>query len=107
MGPTFSSEHLCAKFQKVWAKTDKSTKFCLLKAAFYTLPFDILIIFIPVLCYTGLTIAQPFFVRRVMVYLRGDEDTNDTKGGLIGAAVFIYLGIMVSSNSNQICTHTY
>jgi hypothetical protein len=96
LAPTLSSEHLCAKFERIWAKTDKSSKFCLFKAAFYTLRFDFFIIFIPVLCYTGLTIAQPFFVRRVMVYLRGDEDTSDTKGGLIGAAAFIYLGIMVS-----------
>lgn len=96
LGPKLSSEHLCAKFEKVWVKSDKNYKFCLMKATLFTLFRQFLLIFIPVLCNTALLVAQPFFIRRVMVYVRAGDAAGDTKGGLVGATVIIYSGIMVS-----------
>ncbi len=96
LGPSLSSERLCAKFEKVWSKCDKNYKFCLMKATLCTLLGQFLLIFIPVLCNTSLMVAQPFFIRRVMIYVREEDSAGDTKGGLVGATIFIYAGIMVS-----------
>lgn len=48
----------------------------------------------------GFNYAQPFLVTAVVSYVQGTwpDETDNVGYGLIGAAIFIYIGIAVSSN---------
>lgn len=49
----------------------------------------------------GFNYSQPFLVTAAVSYVQGTwvDETDDVGYGLIGAAIIIYLGIAVSSNT--------
>ncbi|KAK0120688.1 hypothetical protein ONS96_010891 [Cadophora gregata f. sp. sojae] len=51
----------------------------------------------PRLCLLGFTFCQPFFIQRLLRFLSSPDDDFDTATGLVSVAIFIYLGIAIST----------
>lgn len=50
----------------------------------------------PRLCHTGFLFCQPFLLKRIVAFVDEREPSHDSATGLIGATVFVFLGIAVS-----------
>lgn len=51
----------------------------------------------PRLCLLGFTFCQPFFIQRLLRLLSSPDDDFATATGLVSVAIFIYLGIAIST----------
>lgn len=61
------------------------------------LPWTVVLPIFPRLLLLAFTVAQPFFVQRLLRFLSSDETDPYTSSGLVAVAVFIYSGIAVST----------
>lgn len=74
---------------------NQSRKHALARACVWTLRWEIIVIYIPKLCYAALNISQVYLIQNAVTYVQGDESIN--KGyGLIGAFAVVYTGFAVS-----------
>ncbi|KAK5996562.1 ABC multidrug transporter B [Cladobotryum mycophilum] len=96
MGPDFHSERLFAKFEPFWAKANRDSAHCLMKACLSTLIRPFLAIALPRLCYTGFKYAQPFLIQRIITAIGEPDLSRDTIGGLLGATALVYLGMAIT-----------
>ncbi|KAI1112901.1 ABC transporter [Nemania sp. NC0429] len=62
------------------------------------LPWSVVLPVFPRLLLLAFTVAQPFFVQRLLRFLSSSDETDPhTSSGLVAVAVFIYSGIAVST----------
>lgn len=61
----------------------------------WSLRWDVLTIYVPKLCYVGLSISQVYLIQDAIHFVQGTDSTN-TGYGLIGAFAFVYIGLAVS-----------
>lgn len=62
-----------------------------------SLPWTVVLPIFPRFVLLAFTVAQPFFVQRLLRFLSSDETDPNTSSGLVAVAVFIYSGIAVST----------
>ncbi|KAF2713300.1 P-loop containing nucleoside triphosphate hydrolase protein [Pleomassaria siparia CBS 279.74] len=74
----------------------KGDKFGLTKVLIRTLKWPILLPVVPRLTLLGFTLAQPFFIERLLDYLAEPEPDPNIGYGFIGASLLIYAGIAFS-----------
>ncbi|KAM0815312.1 putative ABC multidrug transporter [Seiridium cardinale] len=81
-----------------WQRGDQKGKHALTIATISAFRITCITAALPRLCLTGFRFAQPFFIERVINFIAEpvNKDTQGIAGGLIGAAVLIYLGIAVT-----------
>ncbi len=75
------------------ANTELSNAF--LKACFVTFYADFLFAVLPRLCFAGFTLAQPLYLRRVVVFVGESGIVSFVRSGLIMAGALIFLGVAV------------
>ncbi|KAJ6781210.1 hypothetical protein PWT90_10566 [Aphanocladium album] len=99
LGPQFDSEYLHETFESHWNKTDKLSRFALLKVCVYTMPWPFLYIILPRLLAIGFDFAQPFLLQDVVNAVSNESETsNDVRRGLILATAAIYFGKAISKS---------
>ncbi|KAK6086716.1 hypothetical protein SCUP234_02236 [Seiridium cupressi] len=78
-----------------WQRGDQKAKHALTIATISAFKVTCITAALPRLCLTGFRFAQPFFIERVINFIAEpvNKDTQGIAGGLIGAAVLIYLSI--------------
>ncbi|KAF4338148.1 ABC transporter [Fusarium beomiforme] len=101
LGPTMSTGDLGRKLiSQIEANTARERKRGLWLVLGRVLAVPILLPVVPRLALLGFTFSQPFLIHAVLTYLvslkEGTENRN-TAYGLIGAAVFVYSGIALST----------
>lgn len=107
----FDSARLVSTLGACWDKSNKPAKHCLLTSTLSAYRAGYLAPVIPRLCLAAFSFAQPFLVNRVTEFVGQpkDDQTNNIAGGLIGAALLVYLGLAVSMlrihGDQAICTH--
>ncbi|KAI1178956.1 ABC transporter [Nemania sp. FL0916] len=62
-----------------------------------SLPWTVVVPVFPRLLLLGVTLAQPFFLQRLLRFLSSQETDVHSSSGLVAAAIFIYSGIAVST----------
>jgi ABC-type multidrug transport system fused ATPase/permease subunit len=101
-------EVLHAKFSRNMVYGNlKGDKFGLAKILVRTLKVPLLLPIVPRLALLGFTFSQPFFIETLLDYLA--EPTLDTNVGygLIGASLFIYSGIAISTALSWYFQHRF
>ncbi|KAK9417306.1 putative ABC transporter,multidrug resistance associated protein [Seiridium unicorne] len=86
-------------FQSAWINRNKAAKHALFKTTMAYFWRQYLLIFFPRLCLTGFNIAQPLLIYRAVSLLSEGESefTQNAGRALIGATVFVYIGIAIST----------
>ncbi|KAI7788103.1 hypothetical protein LA080_013410 [Diaporthe eres] len=88
------SESLGDQLQSAWNRCNKSRKHALARACVWALRWEILVIYVPKLCYAALSISQVYLIQNAVTYVQGAEPIN--KGyGLIGAFAIVYTGFAI------------
>lgn len=73
---------------------DQRKKHALARVCVWTLRWEILVIYVPKLCYAALSISQVYLIQNAVTYVQGAEPIN--KGyGLIGGFAIVYTGLAV------------
>ncbi|KAK7736158.1 hypothetical protein SLS53_007186 [Cytospora paraplurivora] len=95
----FGSARLVSSLGAYWDRSRKSAKHCLLTSTLSAYRAGYLAPVIPRLCLAGFSFSQPFLVNRVTEFVGQpkDEQTNNIAGGLIGAALLVYLGLALTT----------
>lgn len=82
---------------------DQSRKHALAGACVWSLRWEILVIYVPKLCYAALNISQVYLIQNAVTYVQGSESVN--KGyGLVGAFAIVYTGFAVSIGISLLLT---
>lgn len=76
---------------------DKTSKYALLHACLRTIIWKFLSMVLPRLCYSALSLSQPFIIKGVLNFISAGSSSTETANGLIGATILVYAGISVSS----------
>ncbi|KAJ3498540.1 hypothetical protein NLG97_g1033 [Lecanicillium saksenae] len=99
LGPHLEAEFLYQHFKPRWQKTNNVSKFALVKACVYTVPWPFLYIILPRLLSIGFNFAQPFLLQDVVSAVAADtEPPTDVMRGLILATTAIYVGKAISTS---------
>ncbi|KAI0005802.1 P-loop containing nucleoside triphosphate hydrolase protein [Xylariaceae sp. FL0662B] len=90
-----SSRTLIPALEKCWHEGDQKKEHALAIATLSAFKVTCVAAALPRICLTGFRFAQPFFIEKVIGFTAEPttQDTQEIARGLIGAAVFIYLGI--------------
>lgn len=102
IGPEFRSKDLTRRFDRVWAKTDKTAKHALAYACLKVVWRPFLCALIPRIMYTGSFFSYPFILQAALSYLGDPDPPGHSRGGVIGATAFGYTGFAVSITSGLI-----
>lgn len=97
LGPDFSSATLLARFEPVWAATNKTAGNALAFACFKILMWPFLGAAIPRLVYTGIAMTMPLTVQKILIYMGDENPENYAAGGLMAATALTYAAFPVSS----------
>ncbi|KAM3519750.1 hypothetical protein NHJ13051_007282 [Beauveria bassiana] len=99
VGPHLEAELLYQHFQRRWDKTNKVSRWALIKACVLTMPWPFLYIILPRLLAVGFNFAQPFLLQDVVNAVASDtESPIGLIRGLILATTAIYVGKAVSKS---------
>ncbi|KAM3453841.1 hypothetical protein MY3296_003502, partial [Beauveria thailandica] len=99
IGPHLEAELLYQHFQRRWDKTNKLSRWALIKACVLTMPWPFLYIILPRLLAVGFNFAQPFLLQDVVGAVASDtESPTGLIRGLILATTAIYVGKAVSKS---------
>lgn len=98
IGPEFRSKDLTARFDRVWAKTDKTAKRALLYACAKVVWRPFVAALVPRIMYTGSFFSYPFILQAALSYLGDPNPPGYSGGGIIGATAFGYCGFAVRRN---------
>lgn len=82
-----------------WERTDRHSKYALLRTFCWHYRSAILAGVPPKLAYVGFEFAQPFLIQRVLDFLDGAYELGERRStayGLIGAYAIVYIGIAVT-----------
>ncbi|TQV90796.1 multidrug resistance protein MDR [Cordyceps javanica] len=96
IGEEFASEKLFDLFSSQWTKVSKSSKLSLVYALVRTLRWKLAKVFLPRLCYVGVTIAQPFLLLSTVSAVSSGSISRSTSDGLIGAGAIICFILAIS-----------
>lgn len=96
LGPLFNSKHIFDRFSPKWKAGNQKSKHSLTKIALKFLYSPLLQALVPRFCLTAFSVAQPLYLRRVVLYVKDPIDSDATKGGLLATVVILYFGIAVS-----------
>ncbi|OCL14026.1 putative multidrug resistance protein MDR [Glonium stellatum] len=108
-----TSEYLQERFHLAWGRgkymssTTKKTPNSLLLVSFRLLKWPILRVVPPRACLTALNFCQPFLINRAIKLSEEavSQKTTNIGYGLIGAYVFVYIGIAISMGQYQHLTY--
>ncbi|KAG4253240.1 hypothetical protein FPRO03_07200 [Fusarium proliferatum] len=92
----FNTDHVSAPLEKQWERSRNTGQPSLLKSTFLAYKWQFAAGIIPRLLHSGFNFAQPFLIQSVIVLVSKKEMSVQTSSGLIGATVFIYLGLAIS-----------
>lgn len=99
VGPHLEAETLYRIFRHRWSKTKKRSKFGLIKACIFTVPWPFLYVILPRLLAIGFNFAQPFLLQDVVKTVSDEDETpSDIMKGLIVATLCIYVGKAISKS---------
>ncbi|KAF4954480.1 hypothetical protein FGADI_5259 [Fusarium gaditjirri] len=92
----FDTDHVAAPLEKQWERARNSGQPSLLKSTFHAYKWQFAAGIIPRLLHSGFNFAQPFLIQSVIGLVSKKEMSVQISSGLIGATVFIYLGLAIS-----------
>lgn len=99
VGPHLGAELLYQNFRRHWDKANKMSKWALIKACVYTVPWPFFYIILPRLLFIGFNFAQPFLLQDVVGIVASDTETpTGIIRGVILATTAIYAGKAVSKS---------
>ncbi|KAF5022863.1 hypothetical protein F66182_5096 [Fusarium sp. NRRL 66182] len=101
----FEAHHLLEPLEKRWEQDPKQGPNSLLRCTFLTYKWQLAAGIIPRLLSSGFNLAQPFLIQSVIVYVSKDQMSVQISSGLIGATVFIYLGLAISGAWHKHMSH--
>ncbi|XWW92914.1 hypothetical protein V2A60_000841 [Cordyceps javanica] len=98
VGEQFDSKHLYEKLKVSWEKQNQTSKYALLRALIFAMPWPFLFVFLPRLFLVGFIFAQPFLLQDVVSYSSGETAQPDhiskeqEATSLVLAAALIFSG---------------
>ncbi|KAF4440396.1 hypothetical protein F53441_12344 [Fusarium austroafricanum] len=92
----FDTDHVAPPLEQRWERDSKSSSFSLLKCTILTYKWQLAAGIIPRLLHSGFNFAQPFLTQSVIVFVSKKQMSIEVSSGLIGATVFIYVGLAIS-----------
>ncbi|KAK2043559.1 P-loop containing nucleoside triphosphate hydrolase protein [Colletotrichum somersetense] len=94
----FDSARLLSMLSSSWDSSDKSAKHALLRSTLSAFSTGYLAPILPRLCLAAFNFSQPFLIKRIIEFVGEPSDAQSHKvaGGLIGAALLVYLGLAIS-----------
>ncbi|KAK1994915.1 P-loop containing nucleoside triphosphate hydrolase protein [Colletotrichum falcatum] len=94
----FDSARLLSMLSSSWDGSDKSAKHALLRSTLSAFRTGYLAPVLPRLCLKAFNFSQPFLIKRIIEFVGGssDEQSPEVAGGLVGAALLVYLGLAIS-----------
>lgn len=96
--PQFDPEKLQDEFAKQWATADPESKFALLKACVFTIPWIFISIILPRMLAIAFNYAQPFLLREIVHTVGLKNPATEIVNALIGATALVYGGRAVCSS---------
>jgi len=66
----------------------------LARACVFSLRWEVLMIYIPKLCYAALSVSQVFLIQHAVKFVQGSQ-SKSAGYGLIGAFALVYIGLAV------------
>ncbi|KAK1958778.1 ABC multidrug transporter [Colletotrichum sublineola] len=93
----FDSARLLSMLSSSWDSSDKSAKHALLRSTLSAFRTGYLAPILPRLCLAAFNFSQPFLIKRIIEFVGEPSDTQsrEVAGGLIGAALLVYLGLAI------------
>lgn len=100
LGAAMSAQHLEMSFTQQWERSKSSQKnqHTLSRCCAHVLKWPLLGVIPLRLVLLAFTLLQPLLLESLLTYLEESNTSRDVGHGLIGAYVFIYLGMAVSMN---------
>ncbi|KAF6821893.1 ABC multidrug transporter [Colletotrichum plurivorum] len=94
----FDSARLLSALGSAWNAADKTAKHALLTSTLAAYRAGYLAPVLPRLCLAAFSFSQPFLIKRIIEFVGESKNgqSNDVAGGLIGAALLVYLGLAIS-----------
>ncbi|KAK1565943.1 P-loop containing nucleoside triphosphate hydrolase protein [Colletotrichum navitas] len=94
----FDSARLLSMLSSSWDSRDKSAEHALLRATLSAFRTGYLAPIFPRLCVAAFNFSQPFLIKRIIEFVGepSDAQSREVAGGLIGAALLVYLGLAIS-----------
>ncbi|KAK2756862.1 ABC multidrug transporter [Colletotrichum kahawae] len=94
----FDSARLLSMLSSSWDSSDRSAKHALLKSTLSAFRTGYLAPILPRLCLAAFNFSQPFLIKRIIEFVGDSRDaqSREVAGGLIGAALLVYLGLAIS-----------
>lgn len=92
IGMEFDSRQLFTVLSHHWKKEDRGKRHSLVLACCSAWKGALLAVLIPRLLQTGLLFSQPFIMQRIIASVEGGKDSNQMRGGLVGATVVSWVG---------------
>ncbi|KAK2021515.1 hypothetical protein LX32DRAFT_631562 [Colletotrichum zoysiae] len=94
----FDSARLLSMLSSSWDSSDKSTKHALLRSTLCAFSTGYLAPILPRLCLAAFNFSQSFLIKRIIEFVGepSDAQSHEVAGGLIGAALLVYLGLAIS-----------
>ncbi|KAH0437695.1 ABC multidrug transporter [Colletotrichum camelliae] len=94
----FDSARLLSILSSSWDSSDRSAKHALLKSTLSAFRTGYLAPILPRLCLAAFNFSQPFLIKRIIEFVGDSRDaqSREVAGGLIGAALLVYLGLAIS-----------
>lgn len=91
LGPGFSTETLMARFELIWAKTDRNAPHALVWTCLRTFMWPFLAGVIPRCLYSLTNFTMPLAVQQILIYMNEKDADTAYPAGLIGAITIGYL----------------
>nr|XP_036575809.1 ABC multidrug transporter [Colletotrichum truncatum]KAF6782442.1 ABC multidrug transporter [Colletotrichum truncatum] len=94
----FDSARLLSKLSSSWDSSNRSAKHALLKSTLSAFRTGYLAPILPRLCLAAFNFSQPFLIKSIIEFVGESRDmqSREVAGGLIGAALLVYLGLAIS-----------
>ncbi|KAK0391974.1 hypothetical protein NLU13_1472 [Sarocladium strictum] len=94
----FDSARLLSMLSASWDSSDKSARHTLLRSTLSAFRTGYLAPVLPRLCLAAFNFAQPFLIKRIIEFVAEprESQSREVAGGLIGAALLVYLGLAIS-----------
>ncbi|KAJ6779521.1 hypothetical protein PWT90_07627 [Aphanocladium album] len=102
IGEQFDSKYLYQKLKATWEKQDQTSKYALLRALVFSMPWPFLFVILPRLFLVGFIFGQPFLLQDVVNYSSNEVTQPDhiskeqEATSLIMAAALIFCGKAIS-----------